>query len=656
MGISKLSHFVKSYPTLSESVYWKVDSTHNNDTFIIDGNAFVYNCAYNHQSYWIYGGQYNTIANAVKRTVQTLTRAGITLIFLFDGALPADKTETRIKRHRSYIQRCATAMSNLNSINKVILTDSSMTQHITGLFLIPPLTLETIIQTLRELDVYVKICEAEADGEVVAMAKEKNAYVVSQDSDMYVYPEIGKGYIQLDTLKVPVAEEASHKQLFISATVFHPDRLAVLLKIDRYMLPLIGTLLGNDYLDGTVCRLAIQEWYGKGIQSAKSQREWPKIVAEFIRMNSQGDVIKNVTRALMPIIQKHQKRDDPDMVIELEDCINNSIQRYDQNSPLVNKDSCLTKATCKKHHIKPAQQKEAWSRQLMDVLENQTFWTSIFLEDVERKSSWAISQALRQEVYNHLGEYMHEQQIIEYVREKQHLEPISFACKESNKIQDKESRFIKLHKSEKLQVSDMDSGVYHLILCLRYMIYYCAHSAEEDQLKDHEIIGIIVATLRSLAPTLGFDEHQVPKTSTETLVLKKRMIHLAAQFQGVIYSSYLLSQIFGLDCQAPLAHIYNGLYFHYYLEKTQNGSSLGSILSDTSPDFLQLFFKTYRMVIKDFKTEILDVFDYNIQDTNIISTEKPKRLNKQGSRQPEKKVKSIKSVSSNNLFTLLDTL
>lgn len=633
MGINGLSQFVKSHPSLTEATRWKLNSVNIKDRFIFDGNAFVYSCAYEYRTHWIYGGQYATIACVIVQIINKLKNAGIEPIFLFDGALPADKIETRTKRHRSYIQRCALVMSHLEAIN----TLNRDLEHLSKLFLIPPLTFEVILQTLRDLQVYVRICDAEADGEVAKMAEKEDGYIVSQDSDMYIYPNTGKGYIPLNTLKIPI-DDGNSKH--ISASVFYPDRLAQLLRLDRQSLPLLGTLMGNDYLDGELCRYAIVEWCNKeGIQVGKNQTSWPRIVSEFINRNSEGDVIKNVLKALMPAI--HRRYAKQIKMTELESLILNSIRQYSPDSPFL-----ISQKSKEVGNLFVDQNSQ--SRLVMEIIKNQTFWSSIFLEDVERESSWLVSQTLRQEIYEQIRIKINleEYQVTEYIRKKQHLEAIQLSVRKRNVETDAWSWFLLVHKINKVDMKpfEKNGGLCYLILCLRYMIHYYSRE-ENNQLTNHEVIAIILSTLHSLSPCL--ESNQVPVI--EAVALKKRSVHLAAQFQNVLYSSHLLSQILDIEIHAPLAHMYDGLAFHYYLEKTRNGASIRSLLPKES---LQLFLNVYKVIINDLNNKILDIFDYNIQDT--ITNDKPKRINKQKntSLRPGKKSKQI--ISSNNVFDLLD--
>ena len=679
MGIHGLSYFVKSFPTLMEKKEWSLQSTEQVDHFIIDGNAFVYHIAFQNRTNWTHGGQYATIARVVEETVTTLRSAGIQMTFLFDGSLPQEKLDTRIKRHKSYIERSVSTYWNLkqiNTSNKDVDQQQNGIQYYGDLFLIPPLTLEVIVQTLKELDIDVVICQGEADGEVVALAEEKSAFIVSQDSDMHVYPRVGKGYIPLELINIPTKHgqnQEEHQREVISAGVFRPQTLASMLYIQPYLLPLFGTLLGNDYLDVDLVRYPIGQWCSEqGIQMVKNSNGWPKIVAEFVRRNCtvDKDAIKNVVNQLKPIISKSSMKSREEKAAVFEDRLVDSIRRYDAKSPLLclNNENPECQNTVTVNLLKKSKNyNTGFSRQVMDVIQSNTFWTSIFIEDIEREFSWDISLSLRQGLYGSVSRLLEDKDdqslmVDEYIREKHHLEVMQVKGgviqhnenDDTTNLQD----FYQFHISNASKhLLSFQPQVHPLILCLRYMIYHSSKSIENGTLCNHEVIAIIIATIRSLAPSMGYTTEQVPTPALGTPALKKRSLHLSAQFQSIIYSSYLLSQVLDIPnyLQQPhiLSNMYNGIYFHYYIDLAKSGTSIRKMLTGVSPEFSSLFCTLYKSIMTDLYDDVQDIYDYDIISTAIeewtISDSKPKRLNstKKSNNRPEKKKKSSNSTSNN---------
>ncbi|KAF1806479.1 hypothetical protein V8B55DRAFT_1457102 [Mucor lusitanicus] len=685
MGIHGLSYFIKSLPSIIDQVKWKIElsaAKKDRDHFIIDGNAFVYHIAFEHRTNWTHGGQYAHIADTVTKTVDSLHRAGIRLTFLFDGALPQDKLETRVKRHKSYIERCASTYWNLKQINAsnkhADEERQNGIQYYGDLFLIPPLTLEVIVQTLKELHVEIQACEAEADGEVVQRAARERAYVVSQDSDMHVYPDVGKGYIPLDSLSIPTHDTDS--DYYISASVYHPEALARSLNLEPYQLPLFGTLLGNDYLDADLVRFPIGHWCSiEGIHVAKNnQSGWPKMVAEFIRRNThiqegkgKDCIIQDIADQLRPIIAKSSMKSREEKASGFEDRMINSICRYDTSSPLLKNSpdqecGTLRSSTLIDTISSQFSHTKTLSRQIMDVITSNTFWTSIFIEDIDRESSWDVSRSLRQGVYGSVHEKLlgnQKQQEIavqEHVREKQHLEVVQVTGgviehQRSTALDD----FYRFHVSNESHIQDHNPILHPLILCMRYMIYHCSQSIENGRLFNYEVVAMVISTLRSLAPTLCYStkDEVPPHPDIGIPALKKRSIHLASQFQGVIYSSFLLSQVLDVAnyLQSPqvLAHMYHGLYFHYYIEIARGGVSISRMLQHVAPAFKALFCSVYKAIMTGLYDQVLDVFDYDIITSAVeewtISDNKPKRLiSLNSSNQPEKKKKKKSPAKASN--------
>ncbi|KAI8646553.1 hypothetical protein BD408DRAFT_409861 [Parasitella parasitica] len=686
MGVHGLSYFIKSLPTIVDHVKWKVEPSKrkiDQDHFIIDGNAFVYHIAFENRANWTHGGQYADIADAVVKTVDVLHRAGIRLTFLFDGALPQDKLETRVKRHKSYIERCASTYWNLkqiNTSNKNADEQQNGIHYHGDLFLIPSLTLEVIIQTLKELHVNVEICNAEADGEVVNTAIREMAYVVSQDSDMHVYSHVGKGYIPLELLQVPIYQNQNQNNQdneYVSAGVYHPEALAKVLHLEPFQLPLFGTLLGNDYLDADLVRFPISHWCNReGIHITKNnQSGWPKIVAEFLRRNSQLDergkgkscIIHNIATQLVPIIASSSMKSREEKANGFQDRIIDSISRYDVSSPLLKRSSKEfqhnnenTPETRIDTISKQFLYTKNPSRQIMDVITSRAFWTSIFLEDIERESSWDVSRSLRQCLYGAVSERLEDQQetiVQEYIREKQHLEIVQV---KGGVIQNQRSTplidFYRIHVSNQDHLKDHDPALHPLVLSIRYMLYHCSQSIENGRLFNFEVVAIIISTLRSLAPTLGYSIEEVPLPNIGIPALKKRSIHLAAQYQGIIHSSFLLSQILDIEnhLRTPqvLSRMYNGLYFHYYIEIARGGASISKMLHNATPKFKALFCSIYKSVMTGLHDEVQDVFDYDIITSAMeewtISENKPKRLISMAAKQPDKKKKKRSQEITNN--------
>jgi len=80
---------------------------------------------------------------------------------------------------------------------------------------------------------------SEADKEIASLANQWNCPVISNDSDFFIY-DIPAGYIPLSHIH--------YNKNSIHADLFHRTKLARHLEIEEIMLPLLASLLGNDFI------------------------------------------------------------------------------------------------------------------------------------------------------------------------------------------------------------------------------------------------------------------------------------------------------------------------------------------------------------------------------------------------------------------------
>ncbi|KAI8369453.1 uncharacterized protein BYT42DRAFT_584532 [Radiomyces spectabilis] len=609
MGIHGLYAFIRAHDDLKRSRSWNRECSET--TFIVDGNAFVYHMAFQNRTDWAHGGQYATFAEQVRRFVSSLQDANIALTFLFDGALPPDKQATRKQRYRSYIERACLVADNLqqiNDINKSDQADANILYH-GDMYLIPPLNLEICLRTIRDMGVTTMVCNGEADSLVARMAQENNGYILSKDTDMHVYPHVGKGYIPLDSLTVT--------ETGVTADVYHPDQLSFILKIEKHILPLFGTLLGNDYLNVETVKPPITLWCINAGHLVKGQsiKHWPKCVIEFLK-HVKGQpidtMVDSIVDQLRPLILKSNVEGRHKKAESLKQCITSSIQRYDPESPLISTEAPVPRSGC----FSPWQ----LSRHILDIKFTQMLWSGIFVEDLRRESSWIISRHLRQCIYALL--LRNSGPVIEYFRQKRHLtsepvlpiqldtiqpiNPIDSDFTSEHLLGDRlscQSLYASMHHTDHTQFSSIDHGsiIYPIVACIRYLALHLAPTA--DKLTNAEVMGLLVSTLKSIAPLLGFTTHDVPVRHFGKPSLKRKAMHLTAQYQSVLYCSYLLAQTLNLshfEMPGLLANLYNGLSIHHHLQLARQGASLKKFLAGVSPRFVKFVLSVYTEATRGF--------------------------------------------------------
>ncbi|ORY92056.1 PIN domain-like protein [Syncephalastrum racemosum] len=571
MGVQGLAAFIRQFPSLANQETWQptteVNENSSPDRWIIDGNAFVHFYANQHHEYWFYGGEYANVADHLRRDIMTLQKAGLQLTFLFDGALPADKEGTRLKRLRDSLGRVST------------LYDGKLSKghSLSELYVIPPLMLDVCRQTIAELGVPHHTCQGEADAHVMRLAHDYHGYCVSRDSDIHVCPRVGKGYIPLGTLKIEPEQDNK-----VHALVYQPEQLANLLQIDVNVLSLFGTLLGNDYVDPV--RRPIEQWCtAHGVQCNNKARMWPKHVGLFLNRISENTALESLIGEVVSSLGIQ------DQQIEIRE----SIRRYDPFSPLLGHQQGDI-------DLKQDVLAGVVGRSVSDILESKTFWTPVFIEDLRESSSWSISLPLRKCIY---GLLVSGCDVVEYARERRH---IARFLEEGTELPSGTSPKAILYGAHHTDPDSLqaDHHVVPLILCLRYIVHQSA--ADENPMKRYELIGLIAGSLGSLAPVLGLQFQEREQSSN--FWTKKRIPHLTAQFQSVVFCSHMLAQVLKIPhfAETPgfLAHMYSGKIMYRCLRGAQQlRGGIQSIVQQLVPQEARPLFTTiYEAVIQDLDT------------------------------------------------------
>ncbi|KAI8073155.1 hypothetical protein BC940DRAFT_290668 [Gongronella butleri] len=688
MGIRGLSSFVQNHTSLGDQKQWRSGEEHR-DHLVFDGNAFVYHFAGLHNSHWTHGGkndrsndllrtdrerekrggkkregdeqgpigsffiffpsffrfsfltgQYSDLIERIQHVLHELQGASLALTFVFDGALPHSKFTTRKKRYGSYIERSASIMSHLSTINQSNKGDAWALgpQYRPDQFLIPPLAMEACLQAIRGVQgVRVLISQGEADMSLAQLAHRVQGYVVSKDSDMHVVPACGRGYIPIDALSI--------ENEVIKATTYRPDALAALLQLPSpAMLPVLGSLVGNDYVTGpAVASAVLRAWADlhPGQKPRPGQLHVPKYAADLLNhvanrdlgaTNGPEKLIPSVMVLLTPFLPA--SHDAADVLAT----IYHSILVYDPSSPYV-----------PAHVQRPADQPAFFdengnqgrklppSRLVQDVLSTQTFWASVFLEDLQQPTASVISQPLRHALYA----WLRVDRVAEHVRERQHLACVSTDTPLNRfnvSVQPRDFYFTAHNTTPPFATSSYPYFA-SVVMCLRFYIINASHLGRP--LANHEVVALIVATLAAAAAP-----EDLPMALRASLTgpvipsLKKRSIHVAAEWQQILLHSYTLGSALGC-CNAALgaraavridlAAMYNGLHVHLCLQMGRLGASIGRMLDGAAPALAQQFDDVYRAAVlaEHLDARITRIFDYKFSDKPSKPWLKSRILSKQ---------------------------
>ncbi|KAF8551983.1 PIN domain-like protein [Imleria badia] len=272
-------------------------------TIVIDGLSFIFEIYQQSRLPWVYGGEYEAFARCVVQVVKAWIAVGLKVYFVFDGASPSLKIPTLISR-----------LNRNNVQNSVLFFRTSPTSRSTPRFLhenriIPPLVFLSCIETLESLakenpELFVHFADEEGDPYAVELAGRLGAYVVGNDSD-FVILNSGRyaGYIPLEgmlwTAPLPVnefpstyeeqedgfqtvvsktkkrsnpasqqtafglipPEETPLSDLVLSVIVYTPSTLAFHLKLPTTLLPLLASLIGNDFSNTSTTQRNVQSLF-----------------------------------------------------------------------------------------------------------------------------------------------------------------------------------------------------------------------------------------------------------------------------------------------------------------------------------------------------------------------------------------------------------
>lgn len=234
MGVRGLTTYVNSNRNVFLQDYFLRDSN-----LIVDGNSLCSQLYRQLNCFSAFGGDYDKFASYAKRFLKNFRKCNISPYVIFDGSHESRKMKTVYSRLRSKIS----GASRLDPVTQ-------------GSLQIFPLLLRDVFkEVLAEMDIPYTTCEFEADDEIAAMARYLNCPVLSYDSDFFIYNVL---YIPFNTLEhkpVKIEEENETRVWAIECKIYKVDFL-----IDNFgglkeeLLPLLATLLGNDYVEKKVFR------------------------------------------------------------------------------------------------------------------------------------------------------------------------------------------------------------------------------------------------------------------------------------------------------------------------------------------------------------------------------------------------------------------
>ncbi|CAG4972902.1 unnamed protein product [Colias eurytheme] len=214
------------------------DHNLHDTNLVIDGHSLCAQIYRSTNSFSAFGGDYDRIASYVKAFFKSLKKCNVTSYVIFDGSYETRKLRTAYSRLRSKLK----GASRLDPVTQ-------------GSIQIFPLLLRDVFkEVLDEMNVLYTVCEFEADGEISALARCLDCPVLSYDSDFFIY---NVQYIPFNTIDIkPIAKEKGDKKNYaLECKIYKVEFLTKHFGgLDKELLPLLATLLGNDYVKKKVFR------------------------------------------------------------------------------------------------------------------------------------------------------------------------------------------------------------------------------------------------------------------------------------------------------------------------------------------------------------------------------------------------------------------
>lgn len=161
------------------------------------------------------------------------------------GPFDSSKLATVVNRSEQSLQRSINYMRAPDSLRG----DYKFSNAVSRL---PPMAHIAIAAELEALSVPNHCAEGEADSPTAELAERRNGYVLSNDSDFFIYPARCRGYVPLNTVtygptNAPRLEKVSSVDPpAMQFLVYQPAAIAHSFSLPLAFLPVLAALIGND--------------------------------------------------------------------------------------------------------------------------------------------------------------------------------------------------------------------------------------------------------------------------------------------------------------------------------------------------------------------------------------------------------------------------
>ncbi|KAK3086613.1 hypothetical protein FSP39_021041 [Pinctada imbricata] len=616
MGISGLTTF------MDDNLHLFMEHRLQNTKIIIDGNNLYHLLYYDNNVDYVHGGDYDRFAEKTREFFTMLSSCGISPYLVFDGAYEVDdrKLNTVLDRFRKRLFSAHTIAKG------------------GGAKILPILAYETFRQVLNAMKVPFVVSDFEADYDIAVLANHFECPVLSYDSDFYILP-LSAGFIPFDSVNFSIqADENDKSQKYLLCRIYFVDKLTKHFpNLGRDLLPLLATLMGNDYIESStfetfISRLPTPKESNSHFRIPKTKTRMLKYMNWLENTGSLKGAVESIVASEKTVNQeklRHQIERSLQAFTLTEDGSAHALVEYLKNTDVADRSTHVDGYDGCKFHVpdwlKFAHRSGDVVMALKNILLSRRTFLQCQVEDVRLPTSYACSQKIREVTYGILlSEELEDKAskcVQEYDREvknikKNMIEPDSQAVKVSEvpKLSVEERQAILMHT---LGVDSEDftrncSGVELLVCVIAHWILNATPKITQDHLKSLLVCVTFLhlkssmcnddfatcvtpgdefsvvdeafrdsetrekeKTIRSLGKFCAKPEHS-KRNPLDILI-----IHAFAQFQTCLLAALHLNQL--LLCPFPNLNpgkIFKGVFVYNLCQELQSRNNTDSYLRD----------------------------------------------------------------------------
>ena len=651
MGVRGLTSLVAKNSLGKRVTYelqWPLKEVAERRALIVDGSALFYHVFFQSGD-WIHGGNFAKFVAYLRAYIHVLRAAGFELHVLVDGGIPDAKLDTINSREAEKIRRIV-------KTQRAVLADDGSYRAMDGFM--PPLAYFAAIEVFREENVWFRVCWAEADGLIANLARQKDALVLSKDSDFFIFD--APGYMPLYDLEIPRAllnmfwgSAIEPEAVFnVNAVVFVPSEIASFMSFDVKFLPLLAALTGNDY-EQVVDNVDKYILASNPTLSNLSPHDRIREVAGLLAKQTEAEVsVEEASRNVADLIAG-ENEEVRGLIFESTSnaARHYALQEFEDFDASANVFPGSDKATTEQDRlVLAAFEQGLLPCTLANLLTANRIMCSVRLSVVDAHSPWISTRAIRLFIAQQLALmapelFDSEKRLEEYIRRgynfKSEMVGYSHAeiamlhtsygslpadnCAVFGPLEERKRVFSLLCHAPATESSVIDPVLY---AAFKLMIHACSvnRSSYAPKIADYEVAALVMSTLYA-ADAAAILKPQVPagqpvKKTTHKTTYSPRGIHRSAYWQNCLEHVWMLAETLRLDSHPDgkwigegdgcfdlslLASAYHGPLFHHLMERFKGGATPASILKMAGLD-ATLFEKAIQIVSEGSEEDIEKVF------------------------------------------------